>query len=318
MSPVRFFAALLGSLLLAGPGRAQDAGALVPLSELGEKEYKGEKGGLYGEGRNEPPAAHAERVAREVARIQPLDAEGNPAPDGKIVFLALGMSNTRREFEVFKERAEKLPEKAPSVVIVNGALGGKDAPRWTDPGAPQWKAVDESLKESGAGPLQVQAAWLKQAVAGPAGYGEFPKHARTLHKALGMIVQIAKKRYPNLRVVYLSSRTYAGYARTPLNPEPYAYESAFAVRWLIRDQIAGKADLNFDPGAGEVKAPALVWGPYLWASGPQPRRGDGLAWKESDFDKDGTHPGDEGKRKVSDLLIAFLTKDPLARSWFAR
>ena len=37
----------------------------------------------------------------------------------------------------------------------------------------------------------------------------------------------------------LSSRIYAGYAVTPLNPEPYAYESAFSVRGLIQQQMAG-------------------------------------------------------------------------------
>jgi hypothetical protein len=37
------------------------------------------------------------------------------------------------------------------------------------------------------------------------------------------------------------------------------------VRWLIRDQIDGRPDLNPDPGKGPVKAPVLLWGPYLWA-----------------------------------------------------
>jgi len=292
-----------------GPG-AEELAKLVPLTDPGFGEYKGEKGGLYGEGRNDPPEAHAERVGREIAQIRPLDGEGKPAADGKIVFLALGMSNTRREFEVFKEKADALPSKSPAVVIVNGSLGGKDAPRWTDPSAAVWTQVDEAVQGAGVTVRQVQAVWLKQACAGAAGYGEFPKHARTLQKALGLIVQHARARYPNLRVVYLSSRIYGGYARTPLNPEPYAFEGAFAVRWLIQDQMAGKPELNFDSSRGAVKAPALLWGPYLWAGG--------RVWKESDFDKDGTHPGDEAKRKVSELLAAFLTQDPRARPWFVR
>jgi len=36
----------------------------------------------------------------------------------------------------------------------------------------------------------------------------------------------------------------------PLNPEPHAYESRFAVKWLIGDQIAGKAERNYDPAKG--------------------------------------------------------------------
>src|SRR5690606_39515457 len=60
------------------------------------------------------------------------------------------------------------------------------------------------------------------------------------------ILREAKRRYPNLRIVYLSSRTYAGYAVRDLNPEPFAYESAFAVRGLIQEQIEGNPRYNAD------------------------------------------------------------------------
>jgi hypothetical protein len=42
----------------------------------------------------------------------------------------------------------------------------------------------------------------------------------------------------NLRVAYLASRIYGGYADGRLNPEPYAYEGEFVVRLLILSQIA--------------------------------------------------------------------------------
>ncbi len=80
--------------------------------------------------------------------------------------------------------------------------------------------------------------------------------------------------FQNLQIVYLSSRIYAGYATNRLNPEPYAYESAFAVRWLIRDQMKGNDDLNFEPAKGTVVAPLILWGPYLWADGIAPRKSD--------------------------------------------
>src|SRR5438045_1365483 len=41
----------------AGP-TPKDSTGLVPLTDLGKGEYKGETGGLYGNGSNEPPAAH--------------------------------------------------------------------------------------------------------------------------------------------------------------------------------------------------------------------------------------------------------------------
>ena len=60
-----------------------------------------------------------------------------------------------------------------------------------------------------------------------------------------------------MKLAYLSSRTYGGYATTPLNPEPYAYESAFAVKWLIKQQIKGDSALNCDPSNDPIKAPWL-------------------------------------------------------------
>ena len=70
----------------------------------------------------------------------------------------------------------------------------------------------------------MQAVWIKQALINQGHFGEFPKHSDELKDRLEAIIAQANARYPNLKLVYLSSRIYAGYATTPLNPEPYAYE----------------------------------------------------------------------------------------------
>ncbi|MFH1718023.1 MAG: hypothetical protein ABIF19_11765, partial [Planctomycetota bacterium] len=145
---------------------------------------------------------------------------------------------------------------------------------------------------------QVQAVWIKQAQMGPAQLGEFPKHAESLRDDTAAILRMLKLRFQNLRIAYLSSRIYAGYATTQLNPEPYAYESAFSVRWLIEAQINGEAGLNYDPSKREVKSPLLLWGPYLWA--------------------DGTHPSTSGRRKVAGMLLRFFKTDPNAKVWFLK
>ncbi|MDH7568646.1 MAG: hypothetical protein QHJ73_03565 [Armatimonadota bacterium] len=293
---------------------------LVPLDEMGaDARYKGEEGGLYGGGRNEPPDAHRRAALAELAKVVPLDAAGKPSPEGKVVLISMGMSNTTQEFSRFKALADADPAKSPKLVIVDGAQGGKDAATWSDDAArpDTWRILEERLTRAGVTPLQVQVAWVKHARIAPARYGEYPAHAQELKQHIAASLAIARRRFPNLRVAYLSSRIYAGYARTPLNPEPYAYESAFAVRALILDQIRGDAALNYDASRGEVRAPLLLWGPYLWADGVKPRKSDGLTWVREDLAADGTHPSPTGGQpKVARLLLQFFKTNPLARGWF--
>ena len=294
---------------------------LVPLTEMAAADkYQGQDGGLYGQGQNVPPAALAAAARRELSHIRPLNAEGKPAADGRIVLMSIGMSNTTQEFSAFVERARKEQASAPNVVIVDCAIGGMDAVAWaqsrrTQWGTP-WEGADRRLQKTGVTPRQVQVVWLKQALMGPARFGEFPAHARKLADDVATILSLARERYPSLRTAYLSSRIYAGYATTPLNPEPYAYESAFAVRRLIDEQSKGEPKLNWDPAKGPVKAPLLLWGPYLWGGGTTPRKADGLMWNREDLGGDGTHPSASGRQKVATLLLEFFTTDPTAKPWF--
>ena len=292
---------------------------LTPLTELGTAKYKGEDGGLYGGGKNEPPKNHLEAAMKEAAKIQPLDADGKPSKGGKIGLLSVGMSNTTQEYSRFKQIADADSAKTPSVVIVDGAQGGQTGLRWADTKSALWTEVDSRLSRAGVSPQQVQVAWMKQAEAGPAQHGDFPKHAKQLQDSLVKSLANLKQKFPNLRIVYLSSRIYAGYATTGLNPEPYAYEEAFTMRWLIQDQIAGKPELNFDAAKGAVKSPLLLWGPYLWADGETPRKADGLIYKREDLrENDGTHPSDTARQKVADLLLKFLRSDATSKPWFVR
>ena len=131
------------------------------------------------------------------------------------------------------------------------------------------------------------------------------------------MIQNAKRLFPNLQIAYLSSRIYGGHSGSPLNPEPYAYESAFPVRWLIQDQMAGKPELHYTTTAQQpAVAPLLLWGPYLWADGVTPRQTDQLTWPREDLGPDGTHPSQSGRDKVARLLLDFFAQDSLAQSWF--
>lgn len=293
---------------------------LKPLSDMSAADhYKDQDGGIYGGGKSVPPEKHLQTAIQQAKLIRPLDEQGQPFPEGKIGFVSVGMSNTTQEFSVFVRLANADPAKSPKVVIVDGAQGGMTARAWANPGARNpWEVLDERLKQAGVTAQQVQVAWIKEANAGPANEGEFPRHAERLKNDMATLLNKLKDRFPNLRMAYLSSRIYAGYAKTPLNPEPYAYESAFAVRWLIQDQMKSDLKLNFDPEKGEVKSPLLLWGPYLWADGEKGRKAGDLVWKPEDLGPDGTHPSDSGRRKVAELLLRFVKTDPTAKAWFSR
>ena len=288
---------------------------LVPLCDMSaDDRYQGEDGGLYGGGRNTPPDEHRRAAERVLRQIQPLDAQGRPAPDGRIVLVALSMSNATQEFSRFKQLADADPAKSPHVTIVDCAQGGQAMAEWADPQAPPWTVAARRLDAVGVSPAQVQVAWVKLANKGP--QGDLRRHGEKLQRDTQALLQNAQVRFPNLRIAYLGSRIYGGYAGGPLNPEPYAYESAFVVRWLIQDQIAGAAALNFDSEKGERKSPLLLWGPYLWADGVQGRKTDDLSWTRDDLAADGTHPSPTGRDKVAHLLLDFFKTDPAAKPWF--
>jgi hypothetical protein len=229
------------------------------------------------------------------------------------------MSNTAREFRAFVSLANSDPGKNPNLVFVNGAAASITAERIVDLTASTaqmyWSTLDAQLSKARVTPAQVQIAWVKQVTAAPR--SEFADHTAKLKRDLALIAQILHTRFPNIRLAYYSSRIYAGYASTDLNPEPFAYESGYAVKWLIEDQINGEQDLNFDPSHGRVKAPWLGWGPYLWADGLT-ARSDGLTYSCSDFAADGTHPQQGARDKVVKMLLDFFKTDATARLWFLR
>jgi hypothetical protein len=291
------------------------AKGLVPINEMSASDrYKGEDGGLYGKGQNVPPDAHRKAAETELSKIRPLNAEGQPANDGKIGFISLSMSNATQEFSVFKPLADADSRKSPRVQVVDCAQGGQTMARWADPNSPPWTEAFRRLERANLSPKQVQVAWVKPANAGP--QGDLKEHGTALYRDTLVTLQNMKKQFPNLRIVYLSSRIFAGYADSRLNPEPYAYEGGFVCRWLINDQIDGEPRLNYDPAKGAVNAPLLLWGPYLWANGETPRKSGNLTWSVDDLGPDRTHPSNSGRRKVADALLEFVATDPLAKPWY--
>jgi hypothetical protein len=204
--------------------------------------------------------------------------------------------------------------------IVNGAAGGQVASLWDDPADANYSRVrDEGLGPLGLSEAQVQVVWLKLANIGPTvSLPAANADAYALLADAGEVLRALRVRYPNLQLVFASSRTYGGFATGTLNPEPYAFESGLVVQWAITQQIEQSAGRGSGGSArtGDVRydvVPWLGWGPYIWAGGaPDPAAG----WVRADFGSDGVHPSNTGVQKVGRLLLEFLKTSEFTQCWF--
>jgi hypothetical protein len=312
----------------------------IPLIDMGDATYFGYEGGLYPGGSNSMPAAHAAEGARRAALIQPLDVEGNPDPEGQIVLLSVGLSVTTMEFcvalglhsphdgvtcrdESFVGLARKdAAVDLDNVFFLNGAYGGQAGHLWDEPAEPNYDRISQELMPPlGISEAQVQVVWLKvvNSIDGKPTLPDPNADAYSLMATHGNIVRALQARYPNLQQVFITSRNYSGYTNRTINPEPYAYETGFAVKWLIEAQIRQMESGEVDPIAGDLDydttAPWLAWGPYIWADGLNPRS-DGVYWTRAHFGNDGTHPSVLGRETVGAMLLDHFKTSPFTRCWF--
>jgi len=255
------------------------------------------------------PSDHDLAGIAAAARIQPLDADGNPSPTGKVVFVAIGRSSTSQEFGPFITQATATPGvNHTTLAIVNGALTATLPCAWTVPVGPppcnpslgnQYDRIrDTVLYPLGLTEKQVQVVWIEEYNADPGASGfqalcdprfatctndVYHTEALRFEQQMGGIHRAAMARWPNLRQAFHSSRIYAGYSTTNHSTEPYAYEYGFSVKWLIQAQILQNRTGTVDPIAGDQNynngtTPWVAWGPYLWANGDTPRSEDNLIW----------------------------------------
>ena len=161
--------------------------------------YKGEDGGLYGGGKNEPTDGHLTAAHKETARIGPLDAEGKPSAEGKIGLVSISMSNATQEYSRFKEIADRDPAKSPRVAVVDCAQGGQAMAQWVSPTARAWAEAERRLEAAKVSPKQVQVVWIKLANVAPT--GELSEHGKKLQQDTLKVIQNARARFPNLRAL---------------------------------------------------------------------------------------------------------------------
>jgi hypothetical protein len=296
------------------------AGTSTPLTDLidlGTGTYYGVQGGLYLNGSNVMPASHDSDGVGFAQAIQPLDANGSPDPNGKYALLLIGMSCALDTSLQFIQDATAEPTVNPNLVFVPGAMLGANASNWSDPTFGGWVDVmDFFLPQQGVTANQVVAAWVLTTDGHLT--GTFPDDMTNLQSEYESIAQNLHSFFPNLTIAFYSSRFYGAYGNGQPNdasPEPYAYESGFAVRGMITDQLNGVPSMNYNPANGPVMAPWVAWADYDWANGLR-ARSDGLAWSCQDFDVGGEHTSTQGSEKDANLMLNFFRSDDATVPWF--
>ncbi len=310
---------LIIGIVFSQPNCVQTSVGYIPIIDLGTgiSPQTGKMGGLYPNGHNFPPPVHRAAGLSFTSQVQCLDKNGNAdAVNGRIVWMSIGVSNTTQETQQFIPIANAFPGKNPKLTLVDGALGSHPAEVISSPSDPEyteyWDTVSARLTAAGVTTNQVQVIWFKSA--NPAEGGPIKAYHDSLIVQYKRIMNEIKTRFPNVKLCYMASRSYGGYASTAHNPEPYAYLQGWAVKQVIEDQINGDAQLQYS-GTG-ANAPWLTYGIYLWADGTT-RRSDGLIWNcPTDYEFDGTHLSLIGEKKVANLLLNFFSTNPTSTPWF--
>lgn len=240
-----------------------------------------------------------------------LRSNGTPTvtpTEGRIVVIAISMSNGRLEFDTFIDLYAGHADVAPQVELVNCAKGGNALERWLELES-LWDDCRAQVLDRGFDLDQIKVVWAKNA-------NQFTQHGLTLpdpgadyHDLVENISALSERigrEFPSVQAVFHTSRIYAGWAEAQTSRgEPISYEGGFAINAAIERWQSG--DLP--------DAPWIGWGPYLWANGTTPN-GQGIFWTRDDFRDEGTnhHPSDAGQAKVADALHAFF----MEFDWYRR
>jgi hypothetical protein len=271
---------------------------------------------LYRDSSNQMPSWHRAKGEAIARALQPLNASGGvDLANGKLAAIAEGMSNTRDEMNAFNALlASRKSELNPAFTFANLSEGGCDLMCWIAKGVGTInkqvqiafiKHSNNRPQKSDGSPENPNSAFPDKASK------NFPTHAQTTKAQLKTRVLAMKKQYPNLKMVFFTSRTFGGWTCAPTGSnyrEPVAYEEGFAVKWLLDDQITGRdPDLRFE--GANAPAAWMAWGPYLW---------DAQKWTQDLFRSDGAHMCEKGTAIVGQTWFDFFMGDNTARPWFAK
>ncbi|HTW30175.1 MAG TPA: choice-of-anchor D domain-containing protein, partial [Candidatus Sulfotelmatobacter sp.] len=191
---------------------------LVAINDLGTGLFEGDEGGLYPNGANVRPSGQDAAGVALAQGIVPLNTSGTYSPTGQYVMMAIGESTAQNEFNRFLPIANSDPEKNPHLVLVNGAQGGATPNNFTSTSSVYWATVlNNYLPQNGVTANQVVVIWMEDTDG--IATGKFPSDITTLQSEYETMMQTMHTLFPNLKMVYFSSRVYGGYSNGVGTPD---------------------------------------------------------------------------------------------------
>lgn len=315
MSIKHIFSAATGiCMLLAGELHAQrncDAPntGLVPFLDLQTGTYMGYQAGMYPGGTNELTGPHLKSGKTIAKGIKPLDGDGNVNfGDGVVLVAGFGPSVPGHIYNKFVDHVRTPSEKYdmnPCMDAINLCVGGKDIsyPTADSLFEDYWEGLVQKVYDVGYTPEQVQIGWMYFNAKGLIAPPVFPTQSLNMVESYIQFINKAKEFFPNLKIMYISSRHWGGYADTTLAEfyslaEPSSYQNSWTVKWTVETQI-NMTDTRLQYKGANSKAPYILWGPNFWCDGEAKRMWDDEKYIcELSFDEDdGYHLSDQQDSK---------------------
>ncbi|GAB1429943.1 hypothetical protein MASR2M18_07760 [Ignavibacteria bacterium] len=319
IATILLFACIIHIDLIAQKNCDKQTDALTPLTDLENMQWRDFSGGLYYNGLNTRPSDHKNKAMGQAASIQPLDENGQPSASGKIVWIGVGASNPRTEFNRFIEQIDTLTNKNKALKLINTCIGGQGIQKMKDLTDNYWKQAEKQFADSGVTNKQVQIAWIETDNTQTADT-TFPRAPQSLRDEFLTLLQTLHILYPNIKICYITARAYSGFI--DISPgatvgkgllHPRDYYNGWAIKWIIEKQMSGDNAYAYE-GANAV-IPFVTWGSYHWTDGSR-KRGDGFSIDcQTDIGEDGLHLSAAGEMKIGALMYSYFTNDEAAKPW---
>jgi hypothetical protein len=296
---------------------------LVPLIDLQTGFYMGHQGGLYPEGLNVMPAAHADSGIAIAQSILPINKNGDEDTIyGKLVMVSIGPIDAAKSFNKFIASYNGAGYNDSCFMIINACIDNYGLDDMISPDADDlfWDELGDKLDQYETKRKQVQIAWLMSASFSDTVIS-FSSYVDSLANKYIDVIRRMKQEFINLKLIYISGLHYGGYISPDaehLNAltEPAPYYNDFAIQSAIAAQINGDTLLNYS--GDDAHAAWVAWGPNFWTDGRNPRLHDDLRWLcpgDFDLEEDGYFLDGTGQQKIADALLNFFTTDPTSTPW---